>query len=198
MNFQVNFLKKTERRYQGVVSMKVMALGSVSVLAGITILVLTLAGISKMTLNANLSRARSEWERLDPQAQRIQGYLAGTDANRKTLERLKPWAMGEQLSMFKVLRAVQSEIPAQMALANFFAGVEEVADGSASQAARVIRLSGRSTGEMTAVEAKRRLSDDAIISDFCGDIRLVSSQRESGENWLFALEGRRFVEGGQP
>ena len=100
--------------------------------------------------------------------------------------------------MFEVLRSLQYQIPAQMALASLFAGIEESTDDSGTRAFRIVRLSGRSNGEMTAVEAKRRLSDDAVINDFCGDVRLVSSQRESGDNWIFAWEGRRPVEGGQP
>ena len=71
MNLQVNLLLKSERRYQGMVSMKVLALSSVSVLAAVTILVFLLAGISRMTLNSNLDRARHEWNLLDPQAAAI-------------------------------------------------------------------------------------------------------------------------------
>ncbi|MCU0856807.1 MAG: hypothetical protein MUC65_00195 [Pontiellaceae bacterium] len=197
MNFQVDFLKKTERRYQGVVSMKVMALGSMSVLVGIAVVVFTLAGISKMSMNADLGRARSEWSQLSPQAARIQACLAAIDTNKSTLSRLESWSEGEKLSMYSVLREVQREIPVQMALGNFFAGLEDPVD-PAGAVSRLIRLSGRAAGEMTAVDAKRQLNDNRVVRGFCGEIRLVSSQRESGGNWIFSMEGRRPVDGGTP
>jgi hypothetical protein len=189
MSFQVNLLKKIERRYQGIVSMKVMVLGSVSVLAGITILVFLLAGVSKMTLNANLDRARREWERLEPQAAVVRKAQAAIAINSKTFSDLESWAKGDHPSMYSVLYAAQSRIPAQMALDNFYAGLEEAFD--ADPAYYTLRFSGRSLGELTAVEAKRLLNAEADLRRFCGEIKLVSSQRESGETWIFALEGRR-------
>jgi hypothetical protein len=189
MSLQVNLLKKSERRYQGIVSMKVMVLGSAGVLFGITFLVLSLAGISKMTLNANLERARREFERLEPQAATVRACHAATAANRKTLAELESWAQGDHLSMFTILYAVQSRIPAQMMLENFFAGMEQL--GEKDPVYYTLRLSGRAQGELTAVDAKRQLNANAEVRGFCGEVKLVSSQRETGDNWIFALEGRR-------
>ena len=193
MSLQINLLRKTERRYQGIVSMKVMALGSVSVLAGTTILVFLLAGISKMTLNANLDRARSEWARIEPQAAVVRKAQAAIAANGKTLSDIESWSKGDHLSMFSILYAAQSRIPAQMALDNFYAGLEQAS--STDPFYYVLRFSGRSQGELTAVEAKRLLNADADLRRFCGEVKLVSSQRESGEIWIFALEGRRLAGG---
>ena len=189
MSLQINLLKKVERRYQGIVSMKVMVIGSVSVLAGITILVFLLAGISKMTLNANLDRARREWERLDPQAAIVRKKQAAVGVNSKTLSELENWAKGDHPSMYSILRAAQSRIPAQMALDNLYAGLEQGSD--TDPVYYTLRLSGRAQGELTAVEAKRQLNADAGLRRFCGEIKLVSSQRESGEIWIFSMEGRR-------
>jgi hypothetical protein len=194
MSLQVNLLKKVERRYQGIVSMKVIALSSISLLAGITILVFLLAGISKMTLNANLDRARREWKRLDPQAAVIRSGQAAVDINRKTLSELDVWAKGDHPSMFSILRAVQSQIPAQMSLDRCYAGLEKY---DADPAYYTLRLSGRAQGELTAVEAKRQLNTASGLRRFCGEVKLVSSQRESGEIWLFALEGRRLAGGAE-
>jgi hypothetical protein len=191
VNLQVNLLKKTERRYQGIVSMRVMALGSVSVLAGITILVFSLAGISKMTLNANLERARHEWTRLEPLAAVVRTGQAAVAANRKTLSDLDHWSQGGHFSMYGILRAVQSEIPAQMVIDHLYAGLEQAADNE--PAYYTLRFSGRARGELTAVDAKRQLNSSAELRRFCGETKLVSSQRESGENWIFAMEGRRLA-----
>ena len=189
MSLQVNLLKKAERRYQGIVSMKVMVLGSVSVLVSITILVFLLAGISKVTLNANLDRARREWERLEPLAAVVRNGQAAIAANNKTLSELEGWAKGDHPSMFSILRSVQSRIPSQMALENLYAGLEQGAEKEPSY--YTLRLSGRAQGELTAVEAKRQLTADAGLRRFCGEIKLVSSQRDAGEIWIFSLEGRR-------
>jgi hypothetical protein len=193
MSLQVNLLRKSERRFQGIVSMKVMALGSISVLAGISILVFLLAGISKMTLNANLDRARKEWARLGPQAEIVRNYQAASVANRKTLSGLESWAQGDHLSMFNILRAVQSRIPAQMMVENFYAGIEQLSDED--PAYYTLRLSGRSQGELTAVDAKRQLNANVEVRGFCGEVKLVSSQRETGETWIFSMEGRRLAGG---
>lgn len=195
MSLQINLLDKSERRFQGIVSMKVMALGSFGLLAGITMLVLLLAGISKVTLNSNLDRARRESERLEPQAVKVRNEQAAAVANRKTLADLEGWAQGDHLSMFSILRAVQSRIPAQMTLENFYVGLEQGMD--TEPAYYTLRFSGKAQGELTAVEAKRQLNANAEVRGFCGEVKLVSSQRASGDVWMFALEGRRPVEGGK-
>jgi hypothetical protein len=190
MSLQVDLLKKTERRYQGIVSMKVMVLGSVSVLAGTTMLVLSLAGISRATQNANLKRARREWERVSPQAAVIRANGAAAENNRKTLERLDLWAKGGSAAMYKILREVQSEIPEMIQLQSLRAGILE-SDAEGQPAYYILRLSGRALGELVAVDAKRKLSSNQDIVGFCGDVRLISSEREAGDVWTFALEGRR-------
>jgi len=192
MNLQVNLLKKAERRFQGIVSMKVMVLGSVGVLAGITLLVFLLAGISKVSLNSNLDRARREFDRLESQAVQVRSSQAAIAANNKTRTELESWAQGDHRSMSKILRAVQSRIPAQMKLDNFLAGIEQADEKAPIYYA--LRLSGRSQGELTAVEAKRQLNANAEVRGFCGEVKLVSSQRDAGEIWIFALEGRRPAE----
>lgn len=192
MNLQVNLLKKTERRYQGIVSMKVMVLGSLGVLAGVTMLVLALAGISKVTLNANLDRARREWARLNPLAMAVRSNVVASTTNRKTIAELEAWGKGGGAAMHGILRATQKEIPAQIQLNNILAGLQTDFDGELYY---TLRLSGRAAGELVAVEAKRKLNANDELRGFCGEVKLVSSQREAGEKWVFALEGRRLAGG---
>jgi hypothetical protein len=189
MSLQVNLLKKSERRYQGIVSMKVMALGSVSVLAGVTILVFSLAGISKMTLATNLDRARREWARMKPLADAARAKHAAVAANRKTLAKLEGWSQGDHQAMFSIMRAVQEDIPQKIELSELYAGTEQAMDDDKFY--YTLRLSGRAQGELTAVDAKRQLNANAQVRGFCGEVKLVSSQRDAGDNWSFALEGRR-------
>ncbi|QHI70829.1 hypothetical protein [Tichowtungia aerotolerans] len=193
MSLQVDLLKKTERRYQGIVSMKVMVLGSVGVLVGTTVLVLSLAGISKATQNANLKRARREWDRVSPLAAVIRANGAAAETNRKTIERLDVWAKGGSAAMYKILRETQGEIPDMIQLRSLRAGIlEDETDDQPSY--YILRLSGRALGELVAVEARRKLNSNRDITGFCGDVRLISSEREAGDVWTFAMEGRRAQE----
>lgn len=193
MSLQINLLRKTERRYQGIVSMKVIVLSSISLLAAITVLVFLLAGISRMRLNTNLDRTRRASDRIEPQAVLVRNAQAATAANRKTLADLQQWAQKDHFPMFSILRAVQSRIPARMTLENFYAGLENnLADGKPNY---TLRFSGRAQGELTAVEAKRQLNENAEVRGFCGEVKLVSSQRDTGEIWIFALDGHRLAEG---
>ena len=192
MSLRIDFLNKTERRYQGIVSTKVMVLGSIGVLAGTTILVLSLVMISKATQTANFKRAQREWERLNPLTTAVRQNGVAAEANRKTIARLDAWTQGGSAPMYRMLREVQSEIPAMIQLNNLRAGILD-ADGE-EPASYLLKLSGRALGELVAVEAKRKLTDNETIQAFCGNIRLVSSGRETGEVWTFALEGRRAEE----
>lgn len=194
MSLQVNLLKKTERRYQGIVSMKVMVFCSVSVLAGVTILVFSLAGISKVTLSTNLDRARREWERLEPQAAAVRRVQAAAAANRKSLDVLDARIRGEQVLIHAVLLELQRNIPDRMELENLFAGLEQA--GDKVPVYNVLRFSGRAQGELTAVDARRTLSANEVMNSFCGEVRLVSSRREAGDTWAFSIEGRREGDGG--
>lgn len=192
MSLQVNLLKKSERRFQGIVSMKVMVLGSAGVLVSITILIFLMAGLSKVTLNSNLTSARREWERLGPQAAVLRAAQAATAANRKTQSELESWSKGDRPLMYRVLRSVQEDVPAQMLLYHFSACVEQT--GQQDPLLCKLRISGTAQGELTAVEAKRKLNADDELRRFCGEVKLVSSRRYSEESWAFALEGCRSPE----
>ena len=191
MSLKVDLLKKTERRFQGIVSMKVMVLGSVGVLLGTLMLVLSLVGISKATQNANLNRARREWERLEPLAAAVRSNGIAAEANRVALQQIDLWSKGGSAPMHVILRQVQSEIPSRIQLYSMLAGIQEGEGKDPSN--YLLRLTGRAVGELVAVEAKRKLSGNPDIRAFCGDIRLISSEREAGDLWAFALEGRRLV-----
>jgi hypothetical protein len=189
MNLQINLLKKSEQRYQGIVSMKVMAVGSVSLLVGISLLAFLLAGISKMTLSSNLQRARQEWKMLEPKAAVLRAAQAASTANRKTLSELKSWSAVASLPMYEVLRSVQENIPDQMELWHFSAGITQ--PDEKEPLTYKFRISGTAIGELTAVEAKRKLNADAELRSFCGEVKLISSKRYFDEAWAFELEGHR-------
>ena len=193
MSLQINLLKKTERRYQGIVSMKVIVLSSVSLLAGITVLVFLLAGISRMRLNSNLDRTRRASERIEPQAAALRIAQAAIAANRKALSELENWSKSDRLPMYSVLRAVQKNVPSQMQFYHFFVGAEQTNENDSVTC--TLRISGTAKGELTAIDAKRQLNADAELRSFCGEVKLGVLQRYQGELWAFALEGYRLAEG---
>ena len=193
MDFKINLLKKTERRYQGMVSMKVMVLGSVSVLVSVGIMVFLLAWISNLSLNIDLQRARTEWEGLSSQELAVRSARAATASNTKMLAALERPGTAGRPPMYSGLRAVQENVPSQMELYHFSAGVEQGREQDSLMC--TLRISGTATGELTAVEARRQLNADARLRSFCGEIRLVSSKRYFGESWAFALEGHHLTEG---
>jgi hypothetical protein len=194
MDLPVNLLKKTEWRYQGMVSMKVMALGSISVLISVSIMVFLLAGISKMSLNADLERARLEWAGLGQQEPMVRSALAASASNNKTLAALES-RKGNCPPMYSVLRSVQENVPSLMALNHFSAGIGQI--NEKNPLCCTLRISGTAQGELTAVEAKQQLNADARLHSFCGEIRLVASRRYFEESWAFALEGSRPLESAQ-
>lgn len=192
MNLRIDFLKKTERRYQGIVSTKVMVLSSVSVLLGTTFIVLSLAMISKASQASSFKRTQSEWNRLSPRAAAMRKNETAAQNNRKTLARIDAWTKGGSAPMYAILREVQREIPATIQLQNLKAGILE--GGEKDPSYYLLRFTGRAYGELEAVKTKRKLTENETLRNFCGTIRLVSSGRESGDIWTFALEGRREVE----
>ncbi|HKL20530.1 MAG TPA: hypothetical protein VJ904_01915 [Tichowtungia sp.] len=192
MNLRIDFLKKSERRYQGIVSTKVMVLSSIGVLLGTSLIVVSMAMITKASQAASYRRTNQEWERLSPLAAAARQNEAAMNKNQKTLDRIHAWGKGGSAPTYAILREVQQEIPDQMELRNLQAGILE--DGADEPPVYILRLSGRIFGEMVAVDTKRKLTENEVIHDFCGNIRLVSSGRESGDIWTFVLEGRRAQE----
>lgn len=192
MNLQVNLLKKSEQRFQGVVSLKVMAFGAAGILAAVTLLTVSLSAAARMRLNAQAERVRMEWKEVDAPSVRARANQTALDANRKVLAIAEGRAESGVIPMYRVLLAVQENIPERMAIGVLRAGEEQGAD---KKIEKVLSFSGRARGELTAVEARRNLNRNATLQQFCGELRLISSQRAEGDNWIFALEGRRAAEG---
>ena len=194
MNLYVNFLKKNEQRYQGIVSMKVMVLGSAAVLIGILALFFVLAGIHKVTLMAHLERTRREWTRLEPISAAIQQQADAAHSNRKAYEAIQEWTRRTGAPLYKILRELQRSVPTQVQIFRLEAGVFPDMKNGNSECS--LQLNGRAEGaggELLAVEFKRNLNGSTEVKNFCNEVRLVSSQREAGDVWVFAMEGRREI-----
>lgn len=195
MNLQVNLLKKSERRYQGIVSMKVIVMGSAAVFVGILLLFFVLAGIAKVTVLANLERTRREWIRQEPRAAIIRMQTTAASANRRTLASLNKWSERTGAPLYQIVRELQGSVPAQIQLSRVYAGMTEA--GSSGHPECVLQLSGWAVGkggELLAVEFKRNLNNTKHLKSFCNEVRLISSRRESPASWSFSLEGKRIIE----
>lgn len=175
------------------VGMKRVATSLAAILAGIAVLSCLLVAGLRMTLHANQQRTQAELEQLTPLSTELRAAQAAAAANRKMLSEFKNWSTASRLPMCSILRAVQEKIPAQMVLYHFSVGIEQTEEKEPPACA--LRLSGTARGKQTVVEAKRQLNDDARLRSFCGEIKLISSQRDFGEDWAFAFEGRRSAGG---
>lgn len=193
MSLRVDLLKKNERRYQGIVSMKVMVLGSVGVLLGTSLLVLALALISQATQSSNYKRAKKSWEDIKPTVAVIKENGVAAEANRKTLERIDAWTKGGSVPMYKILREVQKEIPAEIQLQSMRAGILE-GESEDQESYYILRISGLAIGALLPVDAKLKFNSNENITGFCGDVRLISSDPVGEDMRSFAIEGRRAQE----
>ena len=195
MNMQINLLKKGERRYQGIVSMKVMVMGAIAVFGGILLLFFVLAGIAKVTVLANLERTRREWTRKMPVSSVIGMQTSAAAANRRTSASLDEWSERTGAPLYKIMRELQSSVPTSVQLSRVYAEIIE--EGSSGQPECVLQLSGWTVGEggeMLAVEFKRNLNNSKELRSFCDEVRLISSRRETDASWVFSLEGKRIIE----
>jgi len=173
--------------------MKGKTAGFIYALAGVSFILLLLAGLSRRSLNGDLKRARRELDGLRMEEAAVRKAQATAASNRDLLSRLENGARGDRPQMYSVLRAVQENVPSRMELYHLSAGVEQGLENGSP--AGTLRISGTATGELTAVEARRQLNANARLRSFCGEIRLGSLRRYSGDSWAFALEGNRSAEG---
>jgi len=194
MNLQINLLKKSEQRYQGIVSMKVIVLGSAALLIGILALFFLLSGIHKVTLMAHLERTRREWARLEPGSQVVRRQSDAARANRRAYKNVQGWAKRTGAPLYKIMRELQRSVPVQVQVFRLEAGVFPSLKNGNPECS--LQLNGRAEGtggEMLAVELKRNLNGSSEVRSFCNEVRLVSSQRETGDAWVFSMEGRREI-----
>jgi hypothetical protein len=161
--------------------------------AGLAVVAFSAFGISRLTINGRLENIRQELEGLRPRAATLQNVQKAVAANRGMLSEFKNWAGDSGLPMHTVLRAAQEEIPAEMELYHFTAGVEP--SGEEAAVARTLYISGSADDEAIVIKAKRQLTGDSRLRSFCGEVNLASLKRYSGKSWAFALEGRRLPGG---
>ncbi len=116
MNYpRVNLLKKSERRYQGVVSRRFIF---VSMVVTPIFLIAILSGIKLVQYNgvqANLKASREIWADLEPQLERFQNQQRGLNTNRQAIDLIQGWR-NSQVSMEGLLLDIQQTIPEQIQL----------------------------------------------------------------------------------
>lgn len=159
-----------------------------AVFAGTAILLFLLAGILKITRHSKLEHVQSALEKLAPHAEQLRAVKEAVIINDKMIAAVDEWMEPGSPPMYRILRAVQENIPPQIVLYHVAAGIEEAVEDSPP--ARTLYLSGTAEGELVTVETKRRLNADADLHNFCGEIKFALSQRHSSKSWAFAFEGR--------
>lgn len=176
------------------VSYMKLFMGAASVLVFVTMALLISVFVSSWNVHRELQRARSEFDQLQPEAEKLRAVQRAETANRSMMEDFHQWSRQGGLPMYQTLRAVQESIPVQMVLYHFTAGIEAGHDEDAL--VRSLYVSGSADDEQAAIEAKRKLNSDDRLRDFCGEIRLVTTHRYSGRSRAISFEGSLTVAGG--
>lgn len=186
--------KQTEPRHQRALSSVVVAGFSFFILAGGAVLLFFLLHfIPGRAVEKQATSLERELEMLAPQVSALQTALDTIAANRRMLDAIDRWSGGDRPPMYRVLRSIQEQIPAQMKLYHLSAALKgrEGEDAPAG----TVRISGTAMGEETILDARQRLNRDAELHRFCGEMRLINSRRYLGESWSFAFHGGLPVEG---
>jgi hypothetical protein len=183
-----NLIKTVESRIRSAAGRR-MLVGAAVVSTVMTVLIFLFAGISAMRTGNGLKRTRHELEQVRPGAAKLRDAQQADAANRKMLSEFQHWSTQSGLPMYKTMRAVQEDIPEQMVLYHFSAGLG--VDDEKDAVVCSLYLSGSARDELTAIDVKQRLNHDARLRRFCGEVKLVSTKRYSVDGWAFALEGRR-------
>jgi len=192
MNLQLNVLKKNELRYQGLLTVKMMVVGSVSILVAVLLLIFSSACIVNVALQAKLKHTRDEWVQMEPEVTVARAQLNAKVLNRQAEAALDKWSNRTGAPAYKILRELQKHIPDQMELSRLYMGL--IQSGSTGNPECKLQLSGRVEGkELLTVKFKQSLNESESVKSFCGDVRLISSSRESDTSWLFSFEGKRII-----
>ncbi|MEN7972990.1 MAG: hypothetical protein ABFR47_04055 [Verrucomicrobiota bacterium] len=196
---RVNLLKRSERRYQGVVSRKFMQVGIVVSSILFLSLFVGLRLVQYAGLQSNLRGSRIVWESLEPRlavAKEQQRVLA---TNRQVLELLDAWRKS-QVPMEGLLLDIQEAIPENVQLMRI--SLRSNAKNSIARNADELKLGysltlqGVSQGEQAenaVINLRKGLQERDHLSTFFDSLKLVSMRKRqgrSGENMReFSFEG---------
>ena len=196
MSLHVNLMEKSERRYQGRVSLR--AVGVVLLFVVTIVTIISFLGISsvRIGLGSKQKDVQGTWRQIKSESSDLRRMDQAGQANRKTHLALMNSLTGERIYRYSLLTEIQKHFSVQINLNYLFVGEET---GYDSKPDTVVRLAGDSAGAndgLLPVRLKRTLSKIPEIIALGGALVLKESRPED-EFWSFMLEARQDAEAGQ-
>jgi len=193
---RVNLLKKSEQRYQGVVSHRFIL---VVVVVVPILLVAALSGMKLVqyaSVQSALQEEKKAWANLEPRYLLHQEELRSLNACRSSLDLLNGW-MGSQVSLSLLLSEVQEEVPPTIQLQRLSVRSEPKTSTFARAEDFVLdyklMLQGVSQGDR-AEDAVMGLRKDLMATDMLGttfrSVKLASMRKRSGKGGQAARDFR--------
>ena len=195
MSLSINFLEKSECRYQSSLDFRKLALWGVFGVTVLTILLVLVASGLKIKRVSKLSGLEKEWAQMEKKVGALRALDEAGKANDKTHRALKHSLKGQHEPRHKLLSIIQKNMHEQVRLHHLFIGEEKGYDGLNYN---VIRLVGESIGEggdMLPVRWKRELSASKEFCSVAGEVLLDQFKPEGDLRWSFTLMARSLVEG---
>ncbi len=195
MSLSINFLEKSECRYQSSVDFKKLAVWGFLGVTVVTVLLVLVASGVKIKRVSKMGGLEKEWAQMEKQVGELRTLDAAGKANDKTHRALKHSLEGEHEPRHKLLGIIQENMHEQLCLHHLFIGDEKGYDGLNYN---VVRLVGESVGEggdMQPVRWKRNLSASKELCSVAGEVLLDQFKPEGDLRWSFTLKARSLLEG---
>ncbi|MBT8043034.1 MAG: hypothetical protein KJN98_07670, partial [Pontiella sp.] len=110
---RVNFLKKSEQRYQGAVSRRFMLVGVVVTPIVVIALLSSIKLVQYTSVKSDLKTSREIWADLEPRLELFKNENRGLVTNHKVMELLDGW-QNSQASLVGLLTDIQDAVPANI------------------------------------------------------------------------------------
>ncbi len=204
---RVNLLKKSERRYQGVVSMRFIYVGivvtpvlSIAILSGIKL-------FQYNQVQSELRGSRTVWANMEPRLKLFKDEQRSLSSNRKALKLFEGWT-NSQVSFVELLSDIQGTVPQEIQ----FTRLSIRAGATASVYTDPETLGLDYTLLIEGVSQGRRAEDEVIklhkdlletqgVSAAFESINLASMRKRKGSKGVnlreFRLEGQGLGGGGK-
>jgi len=194
MSLSVNFLTKSECRYQSSIDFRKLALWGFFGVTALAILLVLVASAVKIQRVSKMGGLEKEWAQMEMKVGELRAMDVAGKANDKTYRSLRHSLGGEHEPRCKLLGIIQENMHEQLRLHHLFIGAEKGYDGLAYN---VVRLVGESVGEggdMQPVRWKRDLSASPELCSVAGEVLLDQFKPEGDLHWSFTLKARSLVE----
>jgi len=176
---RVNLLRKAEMRYQGAVSPRFVILSAVGTVAGVLVLLLSLAAMRGMLLREELKRGESRWNALQSEFSRIKKQELQLKESRELLEQFRKWDTGA-FKWHLFFHEFQRTVPETVRLRSLALYIKNPAENRYE-----LLLNGESHGERAesaVIEWRKNLLENPAVSCVLSAVDLMSLRREAAAN----------------